>query len=92
MIERPSVGDSSNSPNHVTPWANHVTLWANIVWCQSSVTITIAPSVPAVVVSMARSAVLSFDDPISYQTAIRPAAVEVFVAAKGSMRVQLAQI
>src|SRR5215813_15287345 len=41
---------------------------------------------------MARSAILSFDDPISYQTAIRGAAVEVFVTAKGSFRAELMHI
>jgi len=45
-----------------------------------------------VVLSMARSAILSFDDPISYQTAIRGAAVEVFVTAKGSFRAELMHI
>lgn len=38
---------------------------------------------------MARSAILSFDDPISYQSAIRSAAVEVFVTAKGSFHAEL---
>ena len=41
---------------------------------------------------MARSAILSFDDPISYQRAIRGAAVEVFVTAKGSFRAELMHI
>src|SRR5262249_61971660 len=41
---------------------------------------------------MARSAILSFDDPISYQTASRGAAVEVFVTAKGSFRAELMHI
>jgi AraC-like DNA-binding protein len=42
--------------------------------------------------SMARTASITFDDLTSYQTAIRPAAVEMFVTAKGSFRGQLTHI
>src|SRR5262249_57514000 len=46
----------------------------------------IAHLVPVGMLSMARSAILSFNDPISYQAAIPGTAAEIVVTAKGSFR------
>src|SRR5262249_26705032 len=75
--------------NHAHRIVPKVTPKVNSVSRQSSITTAITRSVSMVGFSMARSAILSFDDPISYQTAIRGAAVEVFVTSKRSFLAEL---
>ena len=81
-----------HTPQSGGPQQPPIALKVNTVWRQSRLTIAIARSVPVMVLSMARSAAFSFEDPISYQTAIRGAAVEMFVTVKGSFRAELMHI